>query len=191
MSIARQDAIAELNKQIAEVELLKATGGKYPATPQGALDQQIDVLKAKRNVERANQEQDTLYTKLSNSAHNTGVKARRAGYGANRWLANIPTPGGVWLPFGILMTLFLVLFQVNGHTRIAWFALALTNNATLNGINQIIPPGGSETEVPNTSTGNGSGNQVPFVQGSQAPFLPSQNLGPSYISNVLAALVQL
>ena len=50
---------------------------------------------------------------------------------SNRNLGSIPTPGGIWTPFWILVGLFFILIPVNGHTRLNWFWLALIGAAQI------------------------------------------------------------
>jgi hypothetical protein len=46
-------------------------------------------------------------------------------------LETVSIPGGVWLPFSILMLLFIVLLPVNGHTRLGWLWKTITGNARI------------------------------------------------------------
>lgn len=49
----------------------------------------------------------------------------------NAATAPIPIPGGVYLPLTILILLWLILIPTNGHTRLRWLWLVITNNASL------------------------------------------------------------
>lgn len=112
--------------------------------------------------------------------------------GADRYIGQgirtLPAPGGVVVPFIILLFLFVALIQINGHTRLKWFWLALLGFATVGplGIAQQVgtgsegTPGFTSTIPTPTPTQPGgitvgiSGNQptpppiVPFPGGSQA-----------------------
>lgn len=52
---------------------------------------------------------------------------------ANRRVGGVPTPGGIWVPFWILIFFYLVLIPGNGHTRLYWFWLTIIGSAVLSG----------------------------------------------------------
>lgn len=130
MSTARQAAMADIQEQIAEVELLKATGGQLPGFvgPPGTADyeQRITELKAQGQITKAQIARQDIYAK----AEQAKQRARNSAYNLNRTLANFPAPGGVWLPAGILLFLYFAFFPVNSHVRLYWMFLVLTGNAT-------------------------------------------------------------
>ncbi len=164
MSSARDRAMVDLQEQIQEIELLKATNGTYPSTPEGQLQQQQDIAKANLALLKGDQDfEDSFYGKASKKVVGFGQGIKGGASRANRSLANIPTPGGVWAALAVLLFLFLVLFPVNGNTRLYWLWLALTGNAS---IPQFINPNGSENVGPtgtdtgrpqNSSLGDGGG----------------------------------
>lgn len=130
MSIARQTAMAELDGQIAMVEEMQAAS-RNASSPEEINQQQIDTLKAQKKGLEAEEAEENVYTKAAQAATRAGNRVRSGASSTNKWLANVPTPGGIWVPFWILVFLFLILFPVNGHTRMMWFWLVLTNNAQL------------------------------------------------------------
>lgn len=72
-----------------------------------------------------------------------GVKGRIEG---------LSMPGGIMLPLGILLVLFLILIPVNGHTRLMWLWLAFTGNAQIGPA--LIPPVQLATSgIPTNATG--------------------------------------
>lgn len=164
MSTARNAAMVQLQEQIQEIELLKATNGTYPSTPEGQLQQQQDIAKANLALLKGDQDfEDSFYGKASKKVVGFGQGIKGGASRANRSLANIPTPGGVWAALTVLLFLFLVLFPVNGNTRLYWLWLALTGNAS---IPQFVNPNGSENagstgtdtgRPQNTSIGDGGG----------------------------------
>lgn len=157
MSSARQRDMAILQEQIQEIELLKATNGNYPSTPEGQLQQEQDIARANLALLKGDEEfEKSFYGQASKKVVGFGRGIKRGAYSANRSLANVPTPGGVWAALGVLLFLFLVLFPVNGNTRLYWLWLTLTGNAAL----PVLTPG--------TSVGNVIGlQQTPQTQSQQ------------------------
>lgn len=99
-----------------------------------------------------------VYGKVSGFFGRIGRGARARGYRVNRWLGGIPTPGSIWVPFWILMFLWLVLLPVNGHTRIRWLWNTFFGFSALSHVegttNQPIT---KNSEIINTTTPNGGG----------------------------------
>lgn len=152
-----QRAMADIDAQIAEIELLRTRRGDMPLPPKvpgknaskeelqqyvkdqdayelavkqaNSEQQDIDVLKGERKLTEAQAKQKDAYSLISNKVGNAKRSVGNNLSRSNQWLANIPTPGGIWVPFLILMGLFLVLFPVNGHSRISWLFLVITKNA--------------------------------------------------------------
>lgn len=163
--------MADIQAQIAEVELRRAYQGKLPLAPTPPIppgknasrtelqeyvkrqdqyeadltdyndkvrdaernQEELGILRGQLGVAKAQAGQESAYARASNAIDQTkrGI-GRRLG-SANRWASHIPTPGGVWVPFLILMSLFLVLFPVNGHTRVKWLFLVILGQAVLPG----------------------------------------------------------
>lgn len=197
MSAKRQVDIAEIDRQIAEIQLMKL-GAQSP--PQAA-DQEkfeLDLLKAQKGLltaeeakeatygkiatELQKEENDTPYTKAAKATRNAGLKVRLGAGSLNRWAANIPTPGTFWTPLVILLFLYLVLFAVNNHSRLGWFGLVLTGNAELPTATEIAKqstPGTTQQTSLSTSQGgntNSSGEQPATPQQPQAPVFVSTSL---------------
>lgn len=171
MSSARDRAMVDLQEQIQEIELLKATNGTYPSTPEGQLQQQQDIAKANLALLKGDQDfEDSFYGKASKKAVGFGQGVKRGAFRANRSLANIPTPGGVWAALAVLLFLFLVLFPVNGNTRLYWLWLALTGNAS---IPQFINPNGSENAIFGKDTGHPQNSSLGGDGGGIKPLISS------------------
>lgn len=180
MSTARNAAMVQLQEQIQEIELLKATNGTYPSTPEGQLQQEQDIARANLALLKGDQDfEDSFYGKASKKVVGFGQGVKKGAFRANRSLANIPTPGGVWAALAVLLFLFLVLFPVNGNTRLYWLWLALTGNAS---IPQLVNPNGSENAGPtgtgtirpqNSSLGGDGGGIKPLISSP-----PIQAQGP-------------
>lgn len=182
MSSARDRAMVDLQEQIQEIELLKATNGTYPSTPEGQLQQEQDIAKANLALLKGDQDfEDSFYGKASKKVVGFGQGVKKGAFRANRSLANIPTPGGVWAALAVLLFLFLVLFPVNGNTRLYWLWLALTGNAS---IPQFVNPNGSENSGPvnpdtrggpqNSSQGGDGGGIKPLI--SSPPIQAQQQI---------------
>lgn len=83
-------------------------------------------------------------------------------------LAQVTTPGSIFLPLGVLVVFFLLLLPVNGHTRAEWLWLALTGNAHISG-------GGTADLSP--STGSQAGTvDLSFQQPTTNTFTGVQEL---------------
>ena len=113
--------------------------------------------------------------------YNRFVRGLRANsYRMNRRLGNIPTPGGVWVPIGLLLFFFLILIPVNGHTRIRWLwnvfvgSSSLLHNESIAGITK-------QPVTPQTSTFTGFNNQnTQTQQGPTQSILPQPEPTPIY-----------
>lgn len=192
-----QQRIADIDVAIAEVELLRTRQGDIPLPPkvpgknaskeelqQYVTDQdnyeaavkratqqqqEIDVLHGERNLTKAQATQQGAYARISNKVGQTKQSAQKRLSTTNKWLANIPTPGGVWLPFLLLMFFFLALFPVNGHTRLKWLFLVIIGQA---GFNPVEPTTGWKPVPKHTQNNNGNGN-------SNQQVLYNQNTNPN------------
>lgn len=194
-----QQRLADIDAQIAEIELLRTRQGDIPLPPkvpgknaskeelqQYVRDQDayenavkvarqqeydIDVLHGERKLTDAQARQENAYTVVSNKVGRAKQNVTRRASTANKWLANVPTPGGVWLPFIILMVLFLILFPVNGHSRMMWLFLVIIGQAQFQDM-----PGPISGDKKGGSTDTfGSGNtQVLYDQNTNPNQSPSQ-----------------
>lgn len=185
MSAERQAAIASIDAQLLQNQLAKAQGqygpldvvrdpvsGKVVSSEEGVARQ--DILKQQEQEEKRIEEEGNLLekarlqakrrqiqavTSTQNALRNAGNKSRDVG----RFIAGIPTPGDVWVPFFILLALFLIFIPINGHTRMYWFWLVITNSARIsyNGMISTITNSNSGPEnttgVPQSTNQNISG----------------------------------
>lgn len=90
---------------------------------------------------------------------------------ANQGLANIPTPGDIWVPFWILIFIFFILIPVGGHPRLAWLWLVIIGHAEISG--EVI-------QVPQYGNGGSTGiiqSIIGAVGGASTS--SSENSGPS------------
>lgn len=165
MSVKRQAAIAEIDSQIAQVELLKAQG-QSATTPEEQIQRQQDILKAQKGILKAEESEETVYTKAAIAARKQAASIKLTGGKLNQWAANIPTPGTYWTPLIILLFLYLILFSVNGHSRMGWFGLVLTGNAELATTSEITrTPSNTATQSFTTTTQQA--NTTPETSGEQ------------------------
>lgn len=202
-----QQAMADIQAQIAEVELRRAYQGKLPLAPtppvppgptasraelmdyvkrqdQYDIDltnyndkvrdaernqEELGILRAQHGVAKAQAGQENAYTKVSNSVGNAkrGLSNRLGR--ANQWASHIPTPGGVWVPFLILMTFFLILFPVNGHVRIKWLFLVIIGQATLPGTYGTVEGTSPWKQVGNQNSGSGFTTPAPSYNQNTNP----------------------
>lgn len=200
-------AMADIQAQIAEVELRRAYLGKLPNAPTppvppgptasraelqdyvkrqdqydiDLLDYEDKIREAERHQEehgilrgqlaltKAKAGQENAYTRASdavgNAKRNIGNRLGRA----NQWAAHIPTPGGVWLPFTILMVLFLILFPINGHTRVKWLFLVILGQAVLPGTQGTAEQAGVWGDTGNQNSGNGFTTPAPTYNQTTNP----------------------
>jgi len=98
--------------------------------------------KALREREQREQEEKDAFVKSANA---TVAAMKSIVRGTNVGLSRLPLPGGLLFPFVILLVFFLLLIQVNGHTRFSWLWLTLSGNAS-------IEPGTPPTGTPVAST---------------------------------------
>lgn len=133
----------------------------FDATRQAALDRQ-------KLLEQAMARQQEEENAFDASARATVSTAKNIVHGANVRLGSIPTPGGITLPLVILLIFFFLLIPVNGHTRLTWLWLALSNNAA-------ISPVGTEQS---RSTDASSGSDTAAATGPGPVVVPSTPTTP-------------
>jgi hypothetical protein len=80
-------------------------------------------------------------------------------------LEDIPTPGDLWVPLALLLFFFLVLFPVNGHTRIMWLWMTITGNAQIGGA---LPQPTMTPVTPQAQPLNTQQQLQNFINGQQA-----------------------
>jgi hypothetical protein len=134
MSRERDRAIADLNVQIADAEAIlidKQVSGTLTGTEKIEFNKGVAQRNATIKVLEAEQAEDNLYTKASKTIGRGAERTKQTGYSLNRWLANIPTPGGVFAAFLVLVFIFMLLIQVNGHSRLFWLWLVIIGRASL------------------------------------------------------------
>ena len=150
MSATRQLAIADIQKQIANAELVKTQNfygppGRVITNPVISVDgTQITEQEAndRINVLKAEEKEDSItdevarqakiaQTRMVQGALSFGNGIRQRAKQSNRFLGNIPTPGDVWVPLWILLFIFMILIPVNGHTRLYWLWLVIVGHAEL------------------------------------------------------------
>ena len=213
-------AIADIDAQIAEIRLLRTQQVVLPPPPippkSGASQAEKDqytiekqeydeaVTQAKKYGQeesllqgekvglKADLAKQNLYDKAYNKLQQGKQGVQRRASTSNKWLANVPTPGGVWLPFGILMFLFLVLFPVAGHTRLKWFFLVLLKQAgTGDHVSDSIgskvfgnSAGSSGTTITDLSSTNTNPNVSPsqVITSMPPPIIPTQKIVPFTIA---------
>lgn len=104
----------------------------------------------------------------------------------NRNLGSIPTPGGIWIPFWILVGLYLILIPVNGHPRLNWLWLAIIGTASVGVANSMTngtPVGNVTPTITTTPT-------LPIITPTPTSIVPltSQGLTPflstDYLNNI-------
>lgn len=104
--------------------------GPPPPPPKSSQNAKADAEKAQRQqaqAQRMSTQQVIGGVSAGLGAVKTGLQNRAQI--ANSWLANIPTPGDVWVPFFILLILFLIIIPVKGHTRMMWLWLVIIGHA--------------------------------------------------------------
>jgi hypothetical protein len=127
--------------------------------------QLLDEAMQQREDQRRQAEEASAFTK---SAAATVAAANRVVKGTNVRIEKLPMVGSLALPLIILIVLYFMLVQTNGHTRLMWLWLTIIGRA------QIEPGSGSVTlasgdfgtsSVPNappgTATDTGGGGAVP------------------------------
>lgn len=85
-----------------------------------------------------------------------GRGLRMFGGNANRSLGKIPTPGGIWTPFFILLFMFFAMIPINGYTRFQWFWLVFLGHATLSLSNQTVKQSTQQTQTQTQTTSTGT-----------------------------------
>lgn len=112
-------------------------------------------------------------------------------YDSSSQLKQIPMPGSIAVPLGILLFLLLVLIPYNGHTRLRWLWLAITGNAHID-----IGKAVDVTATPSNPGGQGgpdSGINIPQQSGGPPPVTennPNPNLGVVTIGTVTSNYAQ-
>lgn len=109
---------------------------------------QIDEALAKRQ-----QEQEDAFKSSANATVNALTKIGR---NAALRLERLPAPGSVMLPLLVLGILLFVMIPVNGHSRLVWLWMVITDNASTGGAAQsplyaapaILNPGQSTVGAP-------------------------------------------
>ena len=201
-SLQRENAIAGLDNEIAEIQIAQAQ--HKLANAKGVEEEreaQVDILGAEKQAIINDQKYEDTIDKVRQGY----LKSRQTVSHANKRLANIPTPGGIWVPFWILMFLFFILIPVNGHTRLVWLWLVMTNNAKLpllsgggytNNPEQTTPvlgqatggiTGGSTTSSNQTSTSNISSNSLQNIGPATGLNINTNNIG--YLDNLYGVLI--
>lgn len=147
MGKARQQSIAEIEAGLGlgKVETID-TNPYNPSDTVITTERQLKTSEVEkiRTVEEQNalEQADELRRATTMKAARIGIKTGRLLYsifkGTRNRLEGLSMPGGIWLPLGILLVLFLVLLPVNGHTRLMWLWLAITGNARIGP--PLIPP---------------------------------------------------
>ncbi len=141
---------------IADPLLLTPTTGPGPAPgpdQQKLTEEEKKIAKAQEDLlgkEAAEQQRKEEAERKAREATLIGLaqklvdKSQAAGDQANERIGNVPTPGSIAVPLILLLLFFFILIGFNGHTRLQWLWLVLTNNAHV----------GSITDT-GTSTGSG------------------------------------
>ena len=135
--------LAKALKTKQQVEEDNAASDKAAREAQKTTKHRLDELTKQKREEAAKRKADILHTqhvieqsvKVSDSIGS--IFKDVFGKGKAK-LESLPTPGNILLPLTILLILFMVLLPINGHTRLMWLWLALTNNAQIG--NALIPP---------------------------------------------------
>lgn len=209
MSAARQLAIADIQNQIARAELAK-TQNFYGAPGRTVQSTDINVdgqtvteqeAQARIGVLESEQTQDNITDQAAKQAK---IAQQKIGLGIlnfangskqrakqiNRSLGSIPTPGDVWVPFWILIFMFMVMIPVGGHTRLNWLWMVIIGHAELSSEYQLqqnpssVLPGlgllstnGTSIFTTTTTTGAAIGTgQSPTSGGSTGSSTPSQQI---------------
>lgn len=228
-----QRAMADIQSQIAEVELRRAYQGNLPSAPTPPLapgrnasrqdlqaftaaqdkyeadlteyndkvrdaernDEELGILRGQLGVTKAQAGQQSAYARASNAVGQAKQGVSRRLGSANKWAAHIPTPGGVWLPFLILMALFMILFPNNGHTRLKWLFLVIIGQAALPGTNGLPDRSvGNWKDIGNQNSGSGFTSNAPtYNQNTNPNQSPSQIVTslPTPPSNPTSGLIPL
>jgi hypothetical protein len=134
MSRERDRAIADLNVQLADAELYKIereAGGTLTPEQEKQFENVQSQRKGTIKVLEAERAEENLYTKASKTIGRGAERTKQTGYSLNRWLANIPTPGGVLAAFLVLLFIFMLLIQVNDHSRLFWLWLVIIGRASI------------------------------------------------------------
>lgn len=202
MSVARQLAIANIQNQIAQADLLKTQNfygapGRVVQTPQINVNGQVvtpEEANAQIGALKTEDTQDTItenaakqarlaQAKTSQAILGFATSAKQRGKQINRSLGNVPTPGDIWVPFWILIFIFLVLIPVGGHTRLNWLWLVMIGHAELTEeydfqINpgSVLPGLGLTSTTPLLTTTTGAAIGSGIVSPPTVPSNPNQRV---------------
>lgn len=119
-------------------------------------------------------------------------------YDSSSQLKQIPMPGSIAVPLGILLFLLLVLIPYNGHTRLRWLWLAITGNAHIDigkAVDVTATPSNPGLSMPGGQGGPGfnTNAKIPQQSGGPPPVTennPNPNLGVVTIGTVTSNYAQ-
>lgn len=161
---------AELQQAFPVIRPTYSSGGYVPNVAPG--EAPPPPPKSTQNRASQEQQQQTVQQRLERQRLRFALQAGQVGRstsnflaGSNRNLGSIPTPGGIWTPFWILIGLYLILIPVNGHTRLNWFWLALIGSAQIDAA--LTTNVGTAVQ-----TGVGTVKQVTIPETTPSPFTP-------------------
>jgi type IV secretory pathway VirB10-like protein len=87
-----------------------------------------------RKEQQAKEDEVTKTVRATGALLQSVAAWSRSSFGkARSRLEGIPTPGDIWVPLALLLIFFLVLFPVNGHSRLMWLWMTITGNAQIGG----------------------------------------------------------
>lgn len=112
----------------ADATAAKPTESKEDAKIRKAQEDLLGKEAAKKlqDEQEAEAERQKTLIGLAERALQSGKDAAST---ANVKIGGIPTPGNLVVPLVLLMLFFFILITFNGHTRLQWAWLVLTNNA--------------------------------------------------------------
>lgn len=96
---------------------------------------QDDMLgkEAAEALRKAEAEQRAREATLIGTAQRLLDNSKSRAAAVNDGIGNIPKPGSIAVPLVLLALFFFILVSFNGHTRLQWLWLVLTNNAHVTG----------------------------------------------------------
>lgn len=112
---AKLDALKENQQERASIREMKAV--------------QLEAQRQREEDSRVVQQARQLKEGIQDTTATVSGAIRQLASKASARLASIPIPGDILLPLSILLIFFFALISVNGHTRLSWLWLVLTNNA--------------------------------------------------------------
>lgn len=128
------------------------------------------------NLDPDNQNQDVIEPEQTPQSivDNTKTQVQEKVNDALSRIEQVPTPGTLATPFGILILLWLILIPYNGKPRIAWLWLALTGNAVIIGESKAQATGTSIQFSSYLPTGIGTQTPNPLgTSPTQTPTVPN------------------